>query len=102
MVMLQQTGGICLPFVLFASGGYHGSDPGILVHRPLTSFAKALLTLRKHATSEHHKLAIVRADDLKVMENQQPAIQQRINQAMADRVSSNRQKRSLNIHYSKL
>ena len=27
----QENGGVCLPCVLFASGGYHGSDPGILV-----------------------------------------------------------------------
>ena len=73
----QENGGVCLPCVLFASGGYHGSDPGILVRRPLTSFAKALEAFRKHAATAHHKFAIVRADDFKkVMENQQPAIQQ--------------------------
>ena len=63
------------------------------MRRPLTSFAKALESFRKHAATTHHKLAIVRADDFKkVMENQQLAIQQRINQAMADRVPADRQK----------
>ena len=89
----QENGGVCLPCVLFASGGYHGSDPGILVRRPLTSFAKALEAFRKHAATAHHKFAIVRADDFKkVMENQQPAIQQQMNKAMAERVASNRHK----------
>ena len=32
----QENGGVCLPCVPFASDGYHGSDPGILVRRPLT------------------------------------------------------------------
>lgn len=27
----QENSGVCLPCVLFVSGGYHGSDPGILV-----------------------------------------------------------------------
>ena len=89
----QGNGGVCLPCVLFASGGYHGSDPGILVHRPLTSFAKALEVFRRHVTMTHHKYEVVRADDFKkVIENQQPAIQQQINQAMADTAASNRQK----------
>ena len=92
----QENGGVCLPCVLFASGGYHGSDPGILVRRPLTSFAKALVSFRRHMTTEHHKFAVVRADDFrKVMENQQPAIQHQINQAMTDTVASNRQKLAL-------
>ena len=74
------------------------SDPGILVRRPLTSFAKALVSFRRHMTTEHHKFAVVRADDFrKVMENQQPAIQHQINQAMANTVASNRQKLALII-----
>ena len=61
--------------------------------QPLVSFAKALETFHKHAVTVQHKLAILRADDfMKVMENQQPATQQLINQAMADRVASNCQK----------
>ena len=89
----QENGGICLPCVLFASSGYHGSDPGILVRRPLISFTKALESFRKHAAKEYHKFAVVQADNFrKVMENWQPDIQQRINQATADRVSSNSQK----------
>ena len=59
----QENGGVCLLCILFASGGYHGSDPGILVRRPLTSFAKALEAFRKHAARSHHKFAVVRADD---------------------------------------
>ena len=42
-------GGFCLPCVLSASSGYRGSDPGIFVSCPLTTFVKALELLRKHA-----------------------------------------------------
>ena len=97
----QENGGVCLPCILFASGGYHVSDPGFLVHRLLTSFAKALESFCKHAATTHHKLAIVRVDDFKkVMENQQPAIQHLINQTMADRVPSNCQKLVLILKFS--
>ena len=37
----QENGGFCLPCVLFASSGYRGTDPGVLVNRPLTAFTKA-------------------------------------------------------------
>ena len=47
----QENGGVCLPCVLFASDGYHGSDPVNLVQQPLTSFVKALETFRKHSNS---------------------------------------------------
>ena len=45
----QENGGFCLPCLIFASSGYRGSDPGVLVSRPLTAFMKALELLRKHA-----------------------------------------------------
>ena len=61
----QEDGGFCLPCVLFASVGYRGSSPGVLVSRPLTVFKNALETLRKHADTDHHKSAIVRADEFK-------------------------------------
>ena len=89
-------GGFCLPCVLFASCTvYHGSSPGVLVSRPLTSFKKALELLRKHATTEHHKTALVRADEFKrTITNPEINIAQRLNRAMADRISMNRQKLS--------
>ena len=37
----QENGSFCLPCVLFATSGYHGSDPGVLVSHPLTAFTKA-------------------------------------------------------------
>lgn len=89
----QKNSGLCFPCVLFASGIYHGSDPGILMCRPLTSFGKALELFHKHAAMCHHKFTVVRADDFKkVMENQQPAIQQQISKRMADTVALNGQK----------
>ena len=64
---LQQTGGggFCLPCVLFASHNYHGCSPGVPVSRPLTVFKMALEMLRKHTDKEHHKSAIVRAEEFK-------------------------------------
>ena len=89
----QENGGFCLPCVLFASSGYHGSDPGVLVSRPLTAFAKALELFCKHADKGYHKEAVIGSEEfLKVMTNQQPDIRNRLSQAMADRVASNRQK----------
>ena len=89
----QEDGGFCLPCILFASVGYRGSNPGVLVSRPLTVFKKALETLRKHADKEHHKSAIVRAEEFKkTMSGQQPSIQQRLNKSLADRIANNRQK----------
>ena len=86
----QENGGYCLPCALFAISGYHGSSPGVLVSPLLTAFNKALEVLRKHADKNHHKLAIVRADEFKkTMTNQQPS---RLNQALAERVAINRQK----------
>ena len=57
--------------VLFATSGYHGSDPGILVQRPLVSFSKALEVLSKHGMKDYHKAAVVRADEfVQVMKKQ--------------------------------
>ena len=79
--------------VSFASTGYHGSDPGILVQHPLVSFSKALQLLTKHTYKAYHKLAIVRADEFcQVMSNQQSDIWCRMNQAMVDRITSNQMK----------
>ena len=89
----QKNGGYCLPCVVFASTGYQGSTPGVLVSRPLTTLNKALELLRKHADKEHHRAAVVGADEFKkTMSNQQPSIQSQLNQALADRVAINRQK----------
>ena len=90
----QENGGYCLPCVLFApTGGYHGSNPGVLVNRPLTTFGKALELLRKHAAKEHHLTAMVRTDEFrKTMTNQQPSIKSRLDQVLAERVAVNRQK----------
>ena len=76
----QENGGYCLPCVLFApTGGYHGSNPGVLVNRPLTTFGKVLELLRKHAAKEHHLTAMVRTDEFrKTMTNQQPSIRSRL------------------------
>ena len=95
---LQQTGGggFCLPCVLFASHSYHGCSPGVPVSRPLTVFKKALEMLRKHADKEHHKSAILRAEEFKrSMSGQQHNIQQRLSKSLADRISNNRQKLEL-------
>ena len=89
----QEDGGFCLPCVLFASAGYRRSSPGVLVSRPLTVFKKALEMLRKHTDKDHHKTAIVRAEEFKrSMSSQQPNIQQRLSKSLADRILNNRQK----------
>ena len=86
-------GGFCLPCVLFASSGYRGSVPGILVSRPLTAFVKALELLRKHADKGYHKTAVFRSEEfLSTMTNRQPSIQCQLNQSIADRIFINRQK----------
>ena len=89
----RKNGGFCTPCVLFAISGYHGSDLGILVQRPLVSFSKALEVLSKHTTKDHHRAAVVRADEfMQVMRNERPNIRSQMNQAVADRVASNRRK----------
>ena len=91
----QVNGGFCLPCIIFASSGYRGSDPGILVSRPLTSFTKVLEELHKHVSKQHHKHAVLRSDNfLKVMTHQQTDVRAQLDQAMADRLASNRQKLS--------
>ena len=91
----QEKGGFCLPCVLFVSVGYHGSGPGVLVSRPLTVFGKALELLRKHADKGYHRDAVVKSDEfVRVMTHQQPDIRSQLNQAMADKIASNRQKLS--------
>ena len=83
----QENGGYCLPYVLFASSGQQNSNPGVLVNRPHKSFNKALELFRKHVDKEHHKIAVVKADEFKkTMTNQQPNIQSRLNQALAEKV----------------
>lgn len=89
----QDNGGYCLPCVLFTISGYHGSNPGILVSRPLTAFNKALEEFRKHASKEYHLVALVKAEEFrKTMTNEQPSIQSRLNNALAERVAVNREK----------
>ena len=87
----QKNGGFCLPCIFFSTFGYHHSNPGVLVQRPLTSFAKALELLRKHAAKDYHKIAEVRADEfLKVMRNRQPNIRCQISEAVTKTISKNR------------
>ena len=87
----QENGGFCLPCVLFATFGYNQSTLGVLVRRPLTAFSKALELFRKHAASNHHQTAVVRADEfLKVMRNFQPDIRHQVSQAIANQVCTNR------------
>ena len=82
-----------LPSLYSAQSGYHGSDPGILVSRPMTTFTKALELLRKHAEKGYHKEAVVRADDfVRVMTHKQMDIRSRLSQAMADTIALNRKK----------
>ena len=77
----------------FAAIGYHGSNPGMLVSRPLTIFDKALEVPCKHAGKDHHKIAVVRADEFsKTMSSEQPINHSRIKRALADRISINCQK----------
>ena len=85
--------GFCSHCVLFATSGHHGSDPGMLLRHPLVSFSKALELLSKHTTKDHHKAAVVQANEfVQVMRNEQPDIHCQMNRAMVDRVASNRQK----------
>ena len=63
------------------------------MRRPLVSFSKALEVLSKHTMKGYHKEAVVRADEfMHVMRIEQPDIRCQMNQAMPDRVASNRQK----------
>ena len=83
--------GFCLPCVLFAVNGYRGSNPGVLVSRPLKDFKKALEKLRKHPKTEHHKAAVASATEFqRSMSNQQADIQQRLSKS--HRIANNRQK----------
>ena len=89
----KENGGFCIPCILFAPSGHHGSDPGVLVQRPLTSFYKALEMLAKHTEKAYHKAAIVRVDEYcHVMRNQNSDIRCQKNHAMAERIASNRKK----------
>ena len=89
----QENGGFCLPCSLFAASAYHGSDPGVLVNRPMTKFKKALELIRNHADMGHHKEAVVRAEGfLNTMMHKQPDIRYTLNEAMDERVRTNRQK----------
>ena len=68
-------------------------DPGVLVRRPLTVFAKALELLCKHTGKCHHKDAVVKSEEfLRMMTHQWSDIRTQLNQAMTDRVNSNRLK----------
>lgn len=81
----QDNGGYCLLCVLFATSGYHGCNPGVLVNRPLTAFNKALEKFRKHVSKEHHLTAIIKSDEfMKTMRNEQPSVHGRLNNALAE------------------
>ena len=67
----QENGGYCLPCVLFVPSGHQNSNPGVLVNRPLKSFSKGLELFRKHVDKEHHKIAVLKADELKKTNNDQ-------------------------------
>ena len=96
LVYSKQTDcGFCFPCVLFAPRDYHGSNPGVLVTRPLTNFKMALEMLHKHTDKMQHKVAIVQAEEFeRYMSNQQPDIQQRMSKSLAERISMNHQKLS--------
>ena len=60
---------------------------------------KALEMLHKHTDMEHHKVAIVQAEEFeRSISGQQPDIQQRMSKSLAERISTNRQKLSLLYH----
>ena len=59
----EKNGGFCLPCVFFATSGYRGQDPGVLVSRPLTNFKKALEQRDGHRKKEYHSTAITRANE---------------------------------------
>ena len=64
----------------------------MLVSHALTNFKRCYAN---HASKDHHKAAIVKAEEIKrSMSDQQPDIQQRLSKALADRITSNRQKLS--------
>ena len=83
-------------YAFFASGQvYDGSNPSLLVCRPLAKFKKALETLHKHSNKEHHKVAIIRAEKFeRSMSGKQHDIQQMLSKSPADRISTNHQKLS--------
>ena len=63
------------------------------MRRPLVSFSKALEVFSKHTMKDYHKAAVVQADEfMHVMRNEQPDMHCQMNQAVEDRVVSNRQK----------
>ena len=89
----QKNGGFCLPCALFAASAYHGSNPGVLVNRPITNFKKALEVFRNHADMGHLKDAVVRAEGfLNMMMYKQPDIRHTLNEAMDERIKKNRLK----------
>jgi hypothetical protein len=49
--------------------------------------------LRKHASTEHHLIAVRKAEEfMRTMTNEQPSIQSRLNNALAERLAVNREK----------
>ena len=87
------SGGFCTPCVLFATLKQRGAEPGMLVQRPLVSFSKALEVLSKHANRDFYKAAVVRAHAfMQVMSNNMPDIRCRMNQALMNRIATNRRK----------
>ena len=78
---------------LFAASVWHGSDPGVLVNRPITNFKKALEVFRNHADMDHHKDAVVRAEGFLItMVYKQPDIRHTLNKVMDERIKKNRLK----------
>ena len=95
MYSKQENAGFCLPCVLFASFGYRGTNPGVLVNRPLTVFTKALEILHKHTEKAYHKQVVVGFEGfMRVMRHEQTDIRSRLSQALTDRMACNRQKLS--------
>uniref|UniRef100_A0A1X7VRD2 Uncharacterized protein n=1 Tax=Amphimedon queenslandica TaxID=400682 RepID=A0A1X7VRD2_AMPQE len=91
---LQENGGYRINCVLFCISEYHGSFPGDLVTKPLTSFHKALEILRKHYCTFHHKESVNRCECfVRIMAHQQLAISTVLNQQMADQVALDKRKR---------
>ena len=91
----RENGGFCLPCFLFSSSSCHGSDPGILVSKPLIASAKSLELLRKLTAKGHHKDSVVKADEFeKVMTHKQPDVQCWLDQVRADWITLNCRKLS--------
>ena len=76
--------------VLFATAGYHGCNPGVLVSCPLARTRKSLGLLWRHANKEHYKTPLVKFESfLLTTSSPQQSIEYLISRALAKRVIEN-------------